>query len=103
MASFMVDHRRTDKQITWVNETSGVIKSLFQASELVLGAGILIALGAWGGFCLDGILKTKPLFTLLLPLGGATWGIGTMIAKALAIGRQAKPTIDKVDNSDKSS
>ena len=41
----------------------------------------IIILGVWGGIKLDALIDTKPLFTVLLSLGGVALAIYQMIVK----------------------
>jgi ATP synthase protein I len=72
------------RKITAGEDGPGALQLVLQSSEMVLGAGLLLGLGAWAGFWLDGRLHTRPWLTLILPVLGAAWAMGAMVAKALA-------------------
>jgi F0F1-type ATP synthase assembly protein I len=60
-----------------------VADQLASAGESVLAIGVLVGLGAWGGFWLDGHLHTAPWLAIGLSLLGMTFGLWRMVAKAL--------------------
>lgn len=60
------------------------------AGESVLAIGVLVGLGAWGGFWLDGRLHTAPWLAIVLSLLGMCWGLWRMVAKAIASDKQGK-------------
>ncbi len=60
------------------------------AGESVLAIGVLVGLGAWGGFWLDGQLHTAPWLAISLSLIGMTLGLWRMVAKALAADKPKK-------------
>ncbi len=53
------------------------------AGESVLAIGVLVGLGAWGGFWLDGKLHTAPWLAIGLSLLGMSFGLARMVMKAL--------------------
>ena len=60
------------------------------AGESVLAIGVLVGLGAWGGFWLDGQLHTAPWLAIVLSLLGMSLGLWRMVAKAMASDKQGK-------------
>ncbi|MBS1957525.1 MAG: AtpZ/AtpI family protein [Cyanobacteria bacterium SZAS-4] len=60
------------------------------AGESVLAIGVLVGLGAWGGFWLDGQLHTAPWLAIVLSLLGMCLGLWRMVAKAMASDKQGK-------------
>jgi F0F1-type ATP synthase assembly protein I len=56
----------------------------------VLAIGVLVGLGAWGGFWLDGQLHTSPWLAIVLSLSGMCLGLWRMVAKALAADKAGK-------------
>lgn len=62
---------------------------MFAVSEAILGAGILIALGTWGGNWLDQKLHTAPWLSISLSIIGAGLGLARLIIKAQQINQPA--------------
>jgi len=60
-------------------------RALFAVSDGVLGAGVLVFLGVWGGNWLDAKLGTAPWLSLGLSVLGAGVGLWRLIAKVTAI------------------
>ncbi len=60
------------------------------AGESVVAIGVLVGLGAWGGFWLDGQLHTAPWLAIVLSLSGMCLGLWRMVVKALAADKQGK-------------
>ncbi|HEY9677623.1 MAG TPA: AtpZ/AtpI family protein [Drouetiella sp.] len=60
-----------------------VADQLAGAGESVLAIGVLVGLGAWGGFWLDGKLHTAPWLAISLSLLGMIGGLWRMVVKAM--------------------
>lgn len=71
------------------NDSQELKQSLFAVSEAVLGAGILVAVGTWGGGWLDEKLHTGPWFSIGLSLLGAGLGLTRLVIKAQSIGQSS--------------
>lgn len=69
------------------NDMAGMSKEVMDqlagAGESVLAIGILVGLGAWGGFWLDGKFHTTPWLAIVLSILGMCLGLGRMVMKAL--------------------
>jgi len=69
---------------------SDVQKALLTAADCVVGAAVLIALGAWAGGFLDQQWHTTPLLALVLALLGGTCGLVRMVIKANKVNEPPK-------------
>lgn len=67
-------------------DTSDLKQAMFQVSDGVLGAAILVFLGVAGGNWLDTQLHTAPWLTVTLSVAGAGLGLARLVKKALQIG-----------------
>ncbi|MFN8553037.1 MAG: AtpZ/AtpI family protein [Candidatus Obscuribacterales bacterium] len=67
-----------------------IADQLAGAGESVLAIAVLVGLGAWGGFWLDGKLNTAPWLAIVLSLLGMCLGLWRMVAKALAADKSSK-------------
>jgi len=57
-------------------------KALLVVSDGVLGAGVLIMVGVWGGNMLDDRFHTAPWISLVLSLGLGGLGLARLVSKA---------------------
>ena len=69
------------------NNSSELKKALFQVSDGILGAAILICLGVWVGGVLDKQFHSAPWGSIVTSLLGGALGLIRLIRKAMAIGQ----------------
>jgi F0F1-type ATP synthase assembly protein I len=60
-------------------------KALMAVSDGVLGAGVLIMVGVWGGNMLDDRFHTAPWISLVLSIGLGGLGLARLVSKANSI------------------
>ena len=68
------------------SESTNLKKALFQVSDGILGAAILIFLGVMGGNWLDAKLHTSPWLSIALSMLGGGLGLYRLVRKAMLIG-----------------
>lgn len=68
------------------NEGTHLKKALFQVSDGILGAAVLIFLGVMGGNWLDAQLHTAPWLSIALSMLGGGLGLYRLVRKAMLIG-----------------
>jgi F0F1-type ATP synthase assembly protein I len=59
------------------------------AGDAVIGIAVLVGLGAWGGFWLDGKLNSTPWCAISFSLIGMTLGLTRMVLRALKQDRES--------------
>ncbi len=87
---FSVDIARGSQQME--RDGTDLKKALFQVSDGILGAAVLIALGVWGGNWLDSRLHTAPWLSLILCLLGGSFGLARLVGKAMSIDSESSKT-----------
>lgn len=68
------------------NDSTDLKKAMFQVSDAVIGAGILVFLGVFIGNWLDSKLNCAPWGVIGLSMLGAILGLARMVKKAMNIG-----------------
>jgi F0F1-type ATP synthase assembly protein I len=72
-------------------------QAMFQASDAVLGAALLVAGGVWLGNFLDSKLHTSPWLVITLSLVGGGLGLWRLIRKAMQMGKQDGASPDPLE------
>lgn len=65
-------------------------QAMFQVSDGVLGAAVLIVIGVFGGNWLDAKFNTAPWMLITLSVLGGGLGLGRLVKKAMEIGQPSK-------------
>src|SRR5688572_4614988 len=74
------------------SDKSDLKEAMFQVSDGVIGAGVLIVIGVFGGNWLDSKLNTAPWLTVILSMLGGGLGLVRLVKKAMQIGQNAGPS-----------
>lgn len=82
------------------NDQGDLKQALFAVSEAVLGAGVLIALGAYGGNWLDEKLHSGPWLSIGLSITGAGLGLARLVIKAQQINTEPGKQIGQSHQAD---
>jgi F0F1-type ATP synthase assembly protein I len=72
-------------------------QAMFQVSDGVIGAAILIVIGIFGGQWLDTHFHTAPICMITLSMIGGGLGLARLVKKAMLIGQDSpKPDSSKM-------
>jgi F0F1-type ATP synthase assembly protein I len=72
-------------------DTTNLKQLMFQASDGIIGAAILVAVGVFAGRWLDDKLHTTPWLTVVLAVIGSILGLARLVKKAIDIGNSSPP------------
>lgn len=70
-------------------DSTDLKKAMFQVSDGVIGAAILVVIGVLGGNWLDTQFHTSPWMVVILSLLGGGLGLVRLVKKAMLIGNDA--------------
>ena len=73
-------------------DDSDLKQAMFQVSDGIIGAAVLIVIGVMAGNWLDAQLHTSPWLLIILSVLGGGLGLGRLVRKAMLIG-QSQPAV----------
>ena len=81
-------------------DDSDLKQAMFQVSDGIIGAAVLIVIGVMAGNWLDAQLHTSPWLLIILSVLGGGLGLGRLVQKAMKIGQSAPAVKSRRSESD---